>query len=143
MLFRSESECRPNVENIIREKLKLDQYLKNTSISHKIIYEIETIFYEVTTNMRRHGQITSNEPIKFSLSQMNDSVILHFEDSGVSFDLTKHEANYKPDQAIKERMKNGLGVLMIRKMADSILYERRDDKNFLTISKTWNIDNGK
>ena len=68
---------------------------------------------------------------------MDDSIILHFIDNGISFDMTKHENNFKPHQAIKDRMKNGLGILMIKKMADSVNYERRDNKNLLTITKTW------
>lgn len=138
-----DSDFCPNVENIVREKLNLDKYLKQIPITHEIIYEIETIFYEVVTNIRRHGQIKASDTIKFSISQMNDSVVLRFIDCGIEFDLTKYDKNYKPSQAIKDRMKDGLGILMIKKMANSVLYERKDGKNILTVTKTWSKCNGK
>lgn len=132
-----ESEFCLTVDNIAREKLKLDQHLKQTPINYNIIYEIETIFYEIATNIRRHAQLKSSDTIQFSLNQMNDSIVLHFIDNGIAFDLTKHENNFKPSQAIKDRMKNGLGILMVKKMSDSIMYKRKENKNILTITKTW------
>lgn len=55
-------------------------------------------------------------------------------DSGRSFDpLAAPDPNLKA--ALEERKIGGLGIHLARKVVDRILYERRDGKNILTLSK--------
>ena len=59
---------------------------------------------------------------------------LVFEDSGKAFNLLEQEApNLTP--AIRRWTVGGLGIFLARSMADEISYERRQEKNILTIRK--------
>ena len=76
----------------------------------------------------QHGDVTieaeaNAKRIKFVVS-----------DGGLPFDpTTKEEIDI--NQPLEERAIGGLGIHLIRRYMDSISYERRDDRNILTLMK--------
>ena len=65
------------------------------------------------------------------------TITFTIEDSGVAFDPT---AKADPDLtlAAEDRPIGGLGIHLVRQLMDSIGYERRGDKNILTLTKKYN-----
>ena len=63
-----------------------------------------------------------------------DQVVFTITDSGIPFDPT---AQAEPDitQSLEERPIGGLGIHLVRHIMDDIQYERKDDKNILTLIK--------
>ena len=59
---------------------------------------------------------------------------LTFFDAGKPFDPLAH-ADPDPTLPVTERPIGGLGIMMVRKMADSVEYKRVDDRNCLTVTK--------
>ena len=61
-------------------------------------------------------------------------VIFTISDSGIPFDPTRQE---EPDitQSAEERPIGGLGIFLVRQIMDSIAYERKDNRNILTLVK--------
>ena len=55
-------------------------------------------------------------------------------DNGVAFDPTK-QAEVDTEQVTAERQVGGLGIALLRQIADEVRYERIDDINTLTILK--------
>ena len=55
-------------------------------------------------------------------------------DSGMAFDPTAKE---DPDTTLKaeERPIGGLGIFLVKQLTDAVSYERRNDKNILTVKK--------
>ena len=63
-----------------------------------------------------------------------DGLTVHLSDSGRSFNpLAFPDPNTKA--TLEERDIGGLGIYLARKVVDRIHYERRDEKNILTLSK--------
>ena len=64
----------------------------------------------------------------------SDKLVFTITDSGVPFDPTQQE---DPDvtQSAEERPIGGLGIFLVRQIMDDIRYERKDDKNILTLTK--------
>ncbi len=60
-------------------------------------------------------------------------VSLVFEDEGLAFNPL--EKAPPPPTAGRRRQKGGLGIFLARRMTDEMIYERRDGKNILTITK--------
>ena len=56
-------------------------------------------------------------------------------DTGVAFDPTKR-SDADTTLSAEDRPIGGLGILLVRKLMDSINYERVDGKNILTLRKT-------
>ena len=69
---------------------------------------------------------TADAPAKLTVS---------FTDSGKAFNPLE-----KPDPditlSVEEREIGGLGIFLTKKYMDSVLYERKDNQNVLTITKT-------
>ena len=71
-----------------------------------------------------------------TISVLSDGQTLRIQiiDAGVPFDPTMKE---KADTTLsaEERQVGGLGIFLVREMMDTINYERKDDKNILTLTK--------
>lgn len=130
-------ELSPTTEDIVRCKFSIGNHLKDAYIPYIIVYEIETIFYEVVTNIRLHGVYNDSGTISVEINQVNNTIIMVIMDNCQSFDPTKRVSEYNPETAIKQGMKNGLGIIMVKKMSDSLTYTRKDNKNILTVKKSW------
>ena len=66
-----------------------------------------------------------------------DRVTFIISDSGVAFDPTKQkEADIT--LSVEERAIGGLGIHLVRQLMDDIHYERKDEKNVLTLVKMLN-----
>ena len=130
-------ELSATTEDIVRSKFNIGNHLKDAYIPYDTVYEIETIFYELATNIRLHGKQNDRSQIAVEINQVNNTLIMTLIDNCQLFDPTKLDAGYNPETAIKQGMKNGLGIIMVKKIADSISYERKDDKNILTVKKSW------
>ena len=62
--------------------------------------------------------------------------VIRFLDDGKPYDPTLQP---EPDvtQSAEEREIGGLGIFMVRKMADRVSYEYAQGRNVLTIEKCW------
>jgi anti-sigma regulatory factor (Ser/Thr protein kinase) len=62
---------------------------------------------------------------------------MRFTDEGSPFDPTDGRHSFEPREAIRNRLRHGIGLTMIRRLVDSIEYERVGDKfNVVTLKKT-------
>ena len=126
----------PDVKNINLLKKQLIEFLQSLNVGQLCIYEIETIIYEILTNIRLHGQLKKDDKIDLHLEMDMNGLDLIVIDPGVPFDPTISTQNYSPETAIKNKRKRGFGLFMIRKMTDNIYYERSKGKfNILTVEK--------
>ena len=94
---------------------------------------LHIILDEVCSNIVKHSGASGFE-VDAEFMANPDSVKLVFVDDGMSYDPLSHE---DPDPATPAEMRpiGGLGIMMVRKMADSVRYERKRDRNFLTVVK--------
>lgn len=67
-----------------------------------------------------------------TVSKSGGMLTLLFEDDGIPYDPTKAK---EPDVTLsaQEREIGGLGIFMVRKLAEDIRYEHTDGKNVLTV----------
>ena len=61
-------------------------------------------------------------------------LVITLRDNGVAFDPTQ-QAEIDTDAVMAERQIGGLGIALLRKIADDVRYERIDEINTLTIIK--------
>ncbi len=126
----------PTVEGIGEAMRGLHDYLMALNHGEMFAFDLETVFYEVTTNIRLHGQLRDGEMIRFKVSPGNGSLHLRFEDPGPRFDPTSRRAVFDPQRAISGRQRRGFGLAMIKRLVDRISYERENDRlNILDLEK--------
>ena len=87
---------------------------------------------EVVTNVFKYAYDDSGaHAVRFTAQLTPDHVVLRFSDDGRPFDPL---AAPPPDLArpLEERAIGGLGIHLVRKLADALVYERSGDRNLLT-----------
>ena len=113
----------------------LEQFCKTLGLTKKCIFQINLALEELFTNIVSYGyQNGADHWIKIAISHENGAVVIRIEDTGIPFDPFSVES---PDTIgdIENCPVGGLGIHLIKKLMDEILYERCGNKNVLTIKK--------
>ena len=128
------------LENSLSELRTLHQHLKKwggtIGLPDISISRINICLDELFTNIVSYGFDDDLEhKIEFKLSGDNSSVIINIEDNGIPFNpLEKIDPDF-PENVESARI-GGLGIPIIRKLMDSVFYERKQGNNKLTMEKT-------
>lgn len=98
------------------------------------IGELELVMEEILVNIIKYAY-PGREPgdVTILCREEGGNLILDVVDSGVPFDLL---AASDPDitAGVDERPVGGLGIYLIKKLADDVKYRREKNKNRLTLS---------
>ena len=121
----------PTQEGICQASAYLDECLKEQPPGAQSSLHI--ILDEITSNIVKHSGASGFE-VDVEFTEDPAGVRLVFVDDGVPYDPLSHA---DPDTKLPaaERPIGGLGIMMVKKMADSISYERARNRNFLTVFK--------
>lgn len=114
----------------------VDAFLEEIDCPMKKQMQIDLAVDEVFTNIcsYAYGNGEGEACIRIGCEEDPRAVMITFADSGLPFNpLTQEE----PDTTlpIDERLPGGLGIFLVRKMMDEVLYEYRSGKNILHIRK--------
>lgn len=122
-------------ENSAIEKAKneLEDFFVKSQLSPQITAKMLIVIDEIVSNIvfygnKEHGMFTISIDIK------DNELILIFKDNGIRFNPLEQSS---PDinKPTRERDVGGLGILIVKKMADYLSYEYRDECNILTFKK--------
>jgi sigma-B regulation protein RsbU (phosphoserine phosphatase) len=93
--------------------------------------KLHVILDEICSNIVRHSG-ASGFGISVELTGKPAGVRLTFSDDGTAYDPLSHT---DPDTTLSaaERPIGGLGILMVKKMANSVSYRRMGDRNVLAV----------
>jgi anti-sigma regulatory factor (Ser/Thr protein kinase) len=114
----------------------LEQFGKSLGLSRKIVFEICLAMEELVSNIISYGFADDAVHfIKVAMSHENGILIIRLEDDGVPFNPLKAE---EPDCEcpIEQRKVGNLGIHLTKKIMDDMVYERRENKNVLTLKKS-------
>ncbi len=127
------------LHNDVKEVETLSSFVKqiaehlnlNTSLTNKLRLAVE----EAVVNVMEYAYPTGTTgEVNIRASSNGQSLKFIITDSGISFNPTEVTAADTTLSA-EERPIGGLGILLVRKLMDSVNYERIDGKNVLTLSK--------
>ena len=107
----------------------LDSCVEDYDIPMRAGYSLKVIADEIFSNIVYYSG-AKNAQVLF----VNDidTITLVFQDDGVSYNPMESE---EPDvtASVEERSIGGLGLFMVKKMAEQVQYEYADGKNQLTV----------
>jgi serine/threonine-protein kinase RsbW len=91
---------------------------------------------EILSNIVRHGLQGQAGEIDLVFSRHADAIAIEVVDRAAPFNPLLASA---PDTTapLEERQVGGLGIALVRALVDDVCYERREDRNHLTI--TWRL----
>lgn len=131
-------EVLPAAEHIDTAMSKVVSFLTKSGLPEITAFELQTIFYEIMTNIRLHGQLQPDDLISVHVKVEEHKVTLSFSDAGVSFDPTSHDLDVEAREAGRQRQCRGFGLAMVKGLSESLKYARTADaRNQLIITKSW------
>ncbi len=91
-------------------------------------------FNEAFNNIVEHAYACVRGEVEVTLSVEEDQVVLRLSDFGAGFNLDTSGANHEPP-AFDALSEGGMGLFIIRQAMSEVTYERRHDRNLLTMTK--------
>lgn len=114
------------MESLETGRLALLSYLAPFALEARLINRVEVVLEELVSNVVRHAKEADNLAIE--AERTGSAVLLAVEDDGPAFNpLTVPEP--PPFDALEDAMLGGQGIPLIRRLSQSVRYERRDGHN--------------
>ena len=124
------------LENIETVTDFVDEQLEQRDCPPKAEMQINIAIDELFSNIARYAYNPDIGDATVRVEVLEDPlcVVITFIDNGMPYDPLQKE---DPDITLSadERTIGGLGIYMVKKTMDEILYEYKDGKNILTIKK--------
>ena len=117
-------------------KQAIHEYGMCMGMDRRVLKKMEVAAEEAVVNIIRYSGATEINMLIEKVEQHNaegSRMRLTFTDNGVPFDPTACESD--PTKAVSERQIGGLGISLIRQIADEMHYSRTDNLNELIIIK--------
>lgn len=122
------------VENLDTVIAFIDEQLEAADCPMKTQMQIELAVEEIFVNIAHYAYAPETGMAVISVDISGSMAVITFEDSGIPYDpLAKPD----PDTtlAAEDRGVGGLGIFMVKKSMDDVIYEYREGKNILTLKK--------
>jgi anti-sigma regulatory factor (Ser/Thr protein kinase) len=114
-------------------RLAVLQFLSPWALSAQVIYRVELVLEEILVNAVSYAFPDGGaHSIELAVEVHPDSVVLRFEDDGVAFDPLQAPEPPEPT-TIDVAKPGGRGLMLVRKFAKALAYERSQGRNHVTI----------
>ena len=114
----------------------LNEQLQEIGCPKKVRIQIDVAVEEIFVNITNYayGSDTGKVVVQFLYEREAHKVEISFIDEGIPYDPLKKK---DPDVSLpaNQRSIGGLGIYMVKKTMDDLRYERKDDRNILTLVK--------
>ena len=125
-----------SVDDIPRITEFAEAELEKIGCPMKTVLQIDVAIDEIVSNIVNHGYGEKKGPVNLRIvyKEEKNEVYLRFSDEGVPYNpLT----NADPDVTLsaEERKIGGLGIFMVKKTMDAVMYKYEDGRNVFTIMK--------
>ena len=108
-------------------------FLNDAGLPALPVLDIQTIAYELLQNIVLHSGADATDDIRMEVEYDPENVQLMISDHGTPFDLTSEMDEIDLEQAAADRRTHGFGLLLIRRLADAIRYDRSNGRNVVTV----------
>lgn len=130
-----EIEIDNTLKNIDQVNDRFIVFARDKELPEKTVASIRMAFDELLTNIISYAYDDKDQHIiHIRVSLSSNSVLASITDDGIPFNPFHLEA---PDtqSSIDEREIGGLGIHLLREMLDQVSYQRKVDRNVITIAK--------
>lgn len=147
MLCLSASGLSASATNDIRMRMRYDvaeleplmNAIGEAGISEKwdkdFVQKIMLVAEEAITNIILHSPAPyPEEPIEFGLKTEGERVVMTVQDHGAEFNPLLHDTEVDTTLSLEQREVGGLGIFLMRRLSESIVYGYHNHKNILTIT---------
>ena len=134
--MKHEKTMQASLESIPEITGWVDQLLTKAGCTVKARRQIDVALDEILSNIARYAypEKEGSMTVEIDMDEETGMLSLTFRDEGVPFDpLAKEE----PDVTlgVRERAVGGLGIFLVKKMMDEVIYRREGKQNILRLYK--------
>ena len=134
--MKHEKTMQASLESIPEITGWVDQLLTKAGCTVKARRQIDVALDEILSNIARYAypEKEGSMTVEIDMDEETGMLSLTFRDEGVPFDpLAKEE----PDVTlgVRERAVGGLGIFLVKKMMDEVIYRREGKENILRLYK--------
>lgn len=124
------------IENLDAVTDFVDGELEAVDCPQKVVMQMNIIIDELFSNIAHYAYPNEAGDAVIGVTVDESSVTITFADKGIPFNPLDRK---DPDvtESAEDRPIGGLGIFMVKKMADEVGYEYRDGSNILSITKRW------
>ncbi len=121
------------IEPIASALDELSIFARNNGFSADQILKIQLVLEEILVNIVHHAYQSTDEYIELEYNGIDDgSILITISDRGVAFDPLGNNLG-KLEGHIADARVGGLGIYLVKEIAQDVNYERVDGKNILTL----------
>ena len=124
-----------NIEAIDRLNLFLKEFFAKYNIPKNTLSEIDLALGELILNVIKYGyKEKQNSSISLNCEVKESKITLVLTDEGKAFNPLEYKIKNQPAQ-LEDKTIGGLGIMIAKKSMDDISYQRKGNKNKLTLIK--------
>ena len=115
---------------------KIDAFCEARGLPTQVAYAVNLSIDEILTNTISYGYDDDGEHrIDLTFRVDSETLVVVIEDDGRPFDSSMERVP-DVDASLEERALGGLGLFLVQQMMDEMAYDRRDDRNVITLRKS-------
>lgn len=122
-------------ENVEKVSTFINEFLEENDCPMKVQVHIDIAVDEIFSNVAFYAYENGGDiTVQISIKEDPRRAVISFIDEGIKYNPLEKE---EPDVTLSanEREIGGLGIFIVKKSMDSMVYERVNEKNILTIEK--------
>lgn len=138
-------ECEAKIENLDKATAFVEEELEKNEVGMKQTMQLTVALEEIFVNIAHYAYSKTDAtgkpiadtgvgPMKLALEVSNNQVQMTFEDEGMPYNPLE-KADPDITLSAEEREIGGLGIYMVKKSMDDVIYNRDGKKNILTLVK--------
>ena len=121
------------MEELARAQLEVEHFLATADVPAESAYVVRLCLEELVSNVIRHGHSDrARHHISLTVDVDPDGIGITVEDDGQAFDPRAGDELQAP-ASLDRAPTGGMGLPLVRAMAESIDYARRDGRNLVSV----------
>ena len=122
------------MRNDIKQIPTLAEWIDTLGLPQDLNMPINLALEEAVSNVMLYAYPGQSGQVLVEADKSAQQIVFTITDSGVPFDPTQQE---EPDitQSAEDRPIGGLGIFLVRQIMNEVRYERKENKNILTLTK--------
>ena len=124
-----------NLSEIERLSKAVAEFGKKNNLSSEVIYDVRLALEEVVSNIINYGFEDNYEhQISIEMNLQGETLTMKIKDDGKPFNPLEVKST-NLEKPFDEREIGGMGIHIVRKLTDKILYKREKGNNVLQLTK--------
>jgi serine/threonine-protein kinase RsbW len=120
-----------------RVRIELEQDMVSLGFGNECRSDVHLICEEILCNIISYGCLKpGNDCMEMKFVFDGHSLTLEFLDNGIAFDPLNRPDPDLNDPDADDRPVGGLGIFLVKELSEQQFYERRSDKNHLTVKRS-------